>query len=163
MRKQYEVFKEKLYLKYTYKSICDIDIESLDHFIPKFSRYGSILVLQLNPGQQLHKKDLTLFVNQIDTLQHLRHSKKSFSLCSRACRYGHLLAFHLLVERGAVLASGNRAGATPLHLACQFGRTEMVKVGKLVLCHNKIKIRIIVVLVYAVDGGKCLFRKRSIF
>ena len=56
VRKQYEVFKEKLYLKYTYKSICDIDIESLDHFIPKFSRYGSILVLQLDPGRQLHKK-----------------------------------------------------------------------------------------------------------
>lgn len=48
--------------------------------------------------------------------------------CLRACRYGNKKVFDILLNRGSVLAARNKCGNTPLHLAANNARFDMIKV-----------------------------------
>ena len=46
----------------------------------------------------------------------------------RATRFGKVAAVEILLEQGASVNVINATGATPLHLACEYGQFEIVKV-----------------------------------
>ena len=46
----------------------------------------------------------------------------------RACRFGKKKIVSLLLEKGASVNEKNVAGSTPLHLACEYGDPDIVKV-----------------------------------
>ena len=50
-------------------------------------------------------------------------------LCHRAARFGKCTAVSILLERGASVNVRNNFGSTPLHLACEYGHHEIVKVS----------------------------------
>ena len=47
----------------------------------------------------------------------------------RACRFGKKKIVQILLERGASANEKNVAGSTPLHLACEYGVGDIVKVS----------------------------------
>ena len=47
----------------------------------------------------------------------------------RACRFGKKKIVQILLERGASANEKNVAGSTPLHLACEYGDGDIVKVS----------------------------------
>ena len=49
--------------------------------------------------------------------------------CNRAARFGKRIAVSILLERGASINVRNNFGSTPLHLACEYGHHEIVKVS----------------------------------
>ena len=48
----------------------------------------------------------------------------------RATRFGKLSIVDTLLERGASVNVRNKFGSTPLHLACEYGHHDIVKVGE---------------------------------
>ena len=48
----------------------------------------------------------------------------------RACNFGKKKIVQILLERGASANEKNVAGSTPLHLACEYGDGDIVKVSK---------------------------------
>ena len=48
----------------------------------------------------------------------------------RAARFGKCIAVSILLERGASINVRNNFGSTPLHLACEYGHHEIVKVSQ---------------------------------
>ena len=50
--------------------------------------------------------------------------------CYRAARFGKCTAVSILLERGASINVRNNFGSTPLHLACEYGHHEIVKVSQ---------------------------------
>ena len=48
---------------------------------------------------------------------------------NRAARFGKCTAVSMLLERGASINVRNNFGSTPLHLACEYGHHEIVKVS----------------------------------
>ena len=57
--------------------------------------------------------------------------------CYRASRFGKCTAVGILLERGAAINVRNNFGSTPLHLACEYGHHDIVKVSSWI---NKIFI-----------------------
>ena len=46
----------------------------------------------------------------------------------RAIRFGKISAVDALLEKGASVNVRNKFGSTPLHLACEYGHQNIVKV-----------------------------------
>ena len=47
----------------------------------------------------------------------------------RACRFGKKKIVNILLEKGASVNEKNVFGSTPLHLACEYGDLDIVRVG----------------------------------
>ena len=67
-----------------------------------------------------------------DSLEHLIDSlTNNYNIIlwnTRASRFGKITAVTILLEKGASVSVRNSFGSTPLHLACEYGHHEIVKV-----------------------------------
>ena len=54
----------------------------------------------------------------------------SLFFSQRATRFGKTSVVRVLLEKGASVTAINNSGSTPLHLACEYGHLEIVKVHR---------------------------------